>query len=203
MAKVSPPTELAAFLASIGSVCLQWALLEQTLLLLIATAENMPLEKAYTRYGTTDMMPRVRMAIRLTEEANWPQPLQRRIKAIRTALQKEGGKGLAERRNLFVHGAHKHYYDNGEVELTMVRWARNDRAQVVTIADSAQLANRLSQLAEEAFAIFSAYCVGKDGTGDVVNRDQYIAEAKAQARLIRAYNIKRALKLLWANLKPW
>jgi len=57
MDKASPPTDLNSFLAGIGHICLQWALLEQTLLGIIAAAENMPLEKTYTRFGTTDMMP--------------------------------------------------------------------------------------------------------------------------------------------------
>lgn len=190
-------------MASIGNICAQWALLEQTLLVLIATAENMPLEKTYTRYGTTDMMPRIRMAIRLAEEAHWPADLIRRLKGIRTALQKEGGKGIAERRNLFVHGAHKHYYNDGEVELTMVRWPRSDRDQVVTVVDSAQLGNRIALLAQEAYSIFSDYGARKFGTRDEVNRDHYIAEAKTHARLIRAYNIKRGFKLILANLKFW
>ena len=201
MGNPSPPADLNSFLAGIGHICLQWALLEQTLLGIIAAAENMPLEKTYTRFGTTDMMPRIRMAVRLTEEAKWPPHLRNRLKAIRTALQKENG-GLAERRNLFVHGVHEGMNDQGEVRLTMVRWTAENREQVVTILDAAFLANRLGELAQESQSIFSDYGVWKFGPGHEVERRKHIAEAKPITRFVRAQNIKRAVKLLFANLKP-
>jgi hypothetical protein len=190
-------------LAAIGNICLQWSLLEQNLLGIISGAEHMPVEKTYTRYGTTDMMPRIRMAIRLTEEAKWPVSLRNRLVAIRRALQKEGGKGLAEYRNLYVHGAHKEVFENGEVELTMVRWPASERSQIVTAEDAVQLGHRLGELAQEAHSIFCDYGTWKFDTKLSEQGRENVAQAKALSRLIRAHQIKRAVKLLFANLKPW
>jgi len=150
----------------------------------------MPLEKTYTRFGTTDMMPRIRMAIRLTEEANWPPHLRNRLKAIRTAIQKENG-GLAERRNLFVHGVHESIRQNGEVTLTMARWPSANREQVVTLLDAATLAHRLSELAQESQSIFSDYGVWKFGPGHEVERHEHIAQAKPHHQ-IRASTANQA-----------
>jgi hypothetical protein len=172
------------------------------LLGIIAAAESNSLEKTYTRYGTTDMMPRIRMAIRLTEEAHWPGRLRNRLIAIRRALQKENGKGLAEYRNLYVHGAHKDIAENGDVELTMVRWPASERKQIVTSADAAQLSNRLGVLAQEAHSIYCDYGDWKFNLQLGQNGREHVAKAKSNVRLIRAHQIKRAIKLLLANLKP-
>jgi len=141
------------------------------------------------------------MAIRLTEEANWPPHLRKRLKTIRTVLQ-EGNGGLAERRNLFVHGVHEGIRTNGEVSLIMARWPAAKREQVVTILDAATLAHRLSELAQESQRIFSDYGVWKFGPDRDAERREHIAQAKPNTRFVRAQQIKRAMKLLLTNLKP-
>lgn len=133
--KINRPTDLNSFLAGIGHICLQWALLEQMLLGIIAAAENMPLEKTYSRYGRLDMLDRVKMAIKLSVEAKWPGRFIGRLRAIQRSLQK-GGDRLAEKRNMFVHGVHSTTGTPGEYELTMVRWPATNRKTVVTIEDA-------------------------------------------------------------------
>jgi hypothetical protein len=200
-AKITPPTDQNVFLAGIGHICLQWALLEMMMLGIIATAEGIPLQKTYSRYGRWDMLDRVKFAIKLAVEARWPGRLVGRLKNIQRALQK-GGDGLADQRNLYVHGAHRTTDTPGEYELTMVRWPPKQRHKVVTAADAFLIANRLSQLAEEAERICDDYGAWKFKAKPKAYRGQQVAHTKAVARLVRAHNIKRAIKLLWANLKP-
>lgn len=202
MAKVEPPTDQTSFLASIGHICLQWALLEQTILFIIGAAENLPIEKVYPRYGSLDMLPRLNMAINLTREAKWPVRLTNPLVEIRKALQRDGDK-IAERRNLFVHGVHKPTEVPGEFELTMARWSADKRNQIVTVVDGVELANSIAQLAQKADGIFRGYGVWQFGPEYETDRSEQVAQAKAMARFIRAHNIKRAFKLLLANLKPW
>lgn len=194
--KRSAPATFDALLLAIGHICLQWALIEQTLLGIIAAAENILLEKTYTRYGGTDMLPRLNLAIRLVEEAKWAPPLVQRLRSIRKAVQKD-----IEKRNLFVHGVHKGEVAPGQFELTMARWAANDRTHVVTPDDAIALALRLSRLAQEVDSIFKDYGTRKFGIKDHADRGYEVTDNKAASRLIRRRNIKRALKLLWANLK--
>lgn len=172
-----------------------------TMLVLIASAENIALEKTYSRYGRSDMLERVKMAIGLAVEARWPGVLIGRMKAIQRALQ-QGGEGLAEKRNMFVHGVHSIGETSGEFSLTMVRWPKSKRASIVTISDAYLVANRISQLVSEADSINGAYGAWRFKVKDETNRRQDIAQAKTHARIVRAHNIKRALKLLWANLRP-
>lgn len=201
-AKINPPTDQNSFLAGIGHICLQWALVEQTLLAIIAAAEDSSFDKVYTRFGGLDMQPRLNMAIKLTREAKWPTRLTKPLIDIRRALQRSG-ENLGERRNLFVHGVHKDTAIPGEVCLTMARWSPDKRDQIVTVVDAVELANRLAQLVQEAEGVFRGYGVWKFGAEDNQDRHERIAKAKTTAGLIRAHNIKRAIKLLLANLKPW
>lgn len=191
------------YLAGVGYVCQQFALVELHLLSLIAAAEKLSLEQVHTRYGTTDMMPRLRMTRRLIEEGKWPPRLQHRFKAVMNALQKEGSKGLVERRNLFIHGAVKPGPDKGTVTLLMPRWPRGDREQVVGPLDAVQLGNRLGELATELNAIFREYGRWKYAVEFEDYSHEQIGKAETRSRLIRAQQIKRGLKLVWANLKPF
>jgi len=195
------PAEQNVFLACIGHLCLQWALLEQCLLAIIAAAENQSLEKCYARFGSLDMLKRVNMAITVTREAKWPRRLTAPLKEIRTALQRGGG-GLADQRNLFVHGVHEPTGTPGEYSLTMTRWGREKRKTVVTALDAGQLILAIIQLTQKAEGVFVGYGVWKFGTEYEQDRSEQIAKTKATVRAVRAKNIQRAIKLLWTNLKP-
>jgi hypothetical protein len=165
------------------------------MLMLIASAENIALEKTYSRYGKLDMLDRIKMTIGLAVEARWPGGLIGRLKSIQRTLQK-GGDGLAEKRNMFVHGVHAATDTPGEVALTMVRWPKNKRQQIVTLADAYLVANRLDQLVKEAQSIDGAYGAWKFKIKHETDGRQQIAQAKANARLVHAHNVKRAVKLL-------
>lgn len=168
----------------------------------MACAKNTHLEEAFNEYGEQNMLPRLNTAIKLARKADWPSHFVQRLERIRLELQREGG-GLAERRNLFVHGIQAQGPNDGETELTMVRWKGDMRRQVVTLLDAAELSHRLSLLAQEAQSIFDDYGVWKFGIENQARSNQKIAQTRAVSRLIRAENIKRGMKLLFANLKPW
>jgi hypothetical protein len=199
--RLIPPTDQNSFLAGIGHICLQWANIEQLLLGILAAVDGIPLAKAYTRYGGTDMMPRLNLAVALTEEAKWPRHLTQKLRDIRKEIQRNNG--LADRRNMFVHGAHERTEVDGEYALTMSRWKGDKQRQIVTIVDAAELANRLSQLAQDTNAVHVGYGNWKFGLKNQTYSDEDVSRGKTIARGVRAHNIKRAVKLLFANLKPW
>ena len=201
MVKPSPPTDINSFLSAIGHVCLQWALLEQTLLAIIASAEDSSFDKVYTRFGGLDMLKRLNMAVALTREAKWPNRLTKPLVNIRRAIQRDG-EGLAEQRNMFVHGVHKETDVPGEISLTMSRGSAAKRHQIVTLLDAVQLSTRLAELVQEADGVFRDYGTWKFGVKDHAERRYNVAETKTLSRFIRTQNIKRAIKLLFANLKP-
>lgn len=103
------------------------------------------------------MIPRLGMAITLAEEAKWPLHLTKRLRKIREDIQ--GRQGLAEKRNMFVHGAHEIGEGDGEFHLTMSRWKGDRTRTTVTSLEASELGSRLSLLAQEGHRIFSDYGV--------------------------------------------
>lgn len=136
-------------MASIGHVCVQWALLEHSLLSLIGTVEAMPLEKVYRIFGSLDMMPRCNMTINLARDAKAPTALVKRILAVRKELQD----GLDQKRNQVIHGVHAFTGVNDSVQLTMPRWSEPKRTQTVTALEMAELGQALNRLSSEVLAI--------------------------------------------------
>jgi hypothetical protein len=197
----TPAEEQNILLAAIGHLCLQWALLEQCLIAIIAAAENQSLEKTYARFGSLDIHKRVNMAITVAREAKWPQRLIKPLTEIRSALQKGGG-GLADRRNLFVHGVHEPTGVRGEYALTMTRWGPSKRKTVVTALDCGQLALSIIQLVQKAEGVFIGYGVWKFGPEYQTDRSEQIAKTKAAVRTVRSRQRKRAIALLIANIWP-
>lgn len=159
MVKPSPPTDQVSFLAGIGNICLRWALLEHTILCIIGMIVERPAERAYVRFAGLDMIPRINMAITLADEAKWPLRFTKRLRAIRKELQG----GLADERNMFVHGAHDFGERDGEFRLTMSRWKGDRMRRTVTLLEASALGNRLSLLAQEGHSIFSDYGTWKFG----------------------------------------
>jgi hypothetical protein len=195
--------EQNAFLSGIGHICLQWALLEQSVLYFIAQLEGIPLQKAYVIFAHLDMKPRLNMLILLAQDAKLPHNrFVKPLTELRRELDKDGAK-LADRRNMFVHGAHKVGKERGEYVLTMSRWKGDKQSQTVTLGDAAQLALELCVQAQKLNSIVEDYGFWKFGVGQQQNSRQQVAEAKAALRIVRTHQIKRAIKLLLANLKPW
>jgi hypothetical protein len=201
MEQRSPLTDLNAFLAGIGHICLQWALLEQTILAVIAAAENLPFEKVYTRYGSLDMRQRLNMAIKLAHEDKWPVRLTKPLQAIRKEIQNDGER-LAEKRNMFVHGAHEATDTAGEFALTMSRWAPDKRRQIVTLVDAAQLTARIAELVQQADAVFRNYGAWKFGTPSEATTNALVANRAEISKLPRRQNFKRGLKLILESIYP-
>jgi hypothetical protein len=194
--------EQNAFLAAIGHICLQWALLEQSLLFIIGTIENVPIPKAYKMFAHLDMKPRLNMAILLAQEAKLPHArFIRPLQDIRKALDKDGA-CLADRRNMFVHGSHQFGQNRGEYILTMSRWKGDKQNQTVTLLDAAQLIHEIILQVQKAQSVFQDYGVWKFGPEYQNDAGEQIAQTKARIRLIRAEQVKRAIKLLLANLRP-
>jgi len=195
----TPSLEIKAY-ATIGVVCLQWSLLEQMLLRVIACAENAPIDKIYLSYAGLDMMPRIGMALKLARYAKWPQPLIKRIEAIRVALQgKSGRHGLADRRNQVVHGVHKESEKPDCISLTMVRWDGPRRTQDVTLSEIADLATQLAALAQEAWSISDAYGDWKFGSNREQNGGEQFSRAKTSIGVEIIHHVQSVIKRLFGN----
>lgn len=195
-----PLDDQNTFLALIGHVCLQWALLEQGMLAIIAAAESAPLDKIYLTFAGQDMLPRIRTALNLARYHKWPQHLTKRIEAIRAELQgKSGRHGLMEKRNLVVHGVHSASLQPESVKLTSPRDQGPKRHQDVSIAEMVDLARALGALAKEAGSIFDDYGVWKFGPSGQKNSNQQRTQAESGIWLKTAENLKGAIKRLLAN----
>lgn len=176
------------FLALIGHVCLQWALLEHAILAILAASENIPLEKAYAYFSGMDMLPRLGTAIALTEAAKWPKPLQAKLKAIRKALQKDG-ENLQWRRNQAIHGVHKQSGAPASFSLTMPRERGPQREMDVSVDDLHKLVLRLGELVAEAWDVFDKYGEWKFDPC----RQQHVHEPRTD-RSSPALNVKQHVK---------
>jgi hypothetical protein len=204
MAKTASAAALEqnAFLCAVGHICLQWALLEQTILFIIGAIENLPIQKAYKMFASLDIQPRLNMAIQLAEDAQLPYGrFIKPLKDIRAELQKGGAK-IADRRNLFVHGVHKFGTQHGEYVLTMTRWKGDRQSQTVTLVDAAQLAHEIALQAQKADRVFCDYGAWKFGVQHQEGPRDKIAKTKAELRLIRREQFKRGISLVLASLKP-
>ena len=154
-----------AFTSAIGHVCLQWSLLELTLLSYLCVLEGCLPEKGDLIFGGLDMLGRINSAISLSRYQNIPAPLIKELEAIRKSLQK--GK-LADRRNQAVHGAHAAGGTLGTYNLLMSRWKGERKVQPVSIADLVDLARSLHQLQVRAYDVIEAYGDWAFGPADQV-----------------------------------
>ncbi len=195
----TPSFEIKTY-ATIGVVCLQWSLLEQMILRIIACAENAPMDKVYITFGGLDLQPRINAALKLTRYAGWPQHLVKRIEAIRTTIQgKSGRHGLAERRNQVVHGVHKQSEVPGCVSLTMVRWDGPKRTQDVSLESIQSLAEHLAALAQEAWSIADDYGAWKFGSKREEGNDEQFATAQPNTRVEITQNFQNVIKRLFGK----
>lgn len=139
-------------LASIGHICVQWALLETLVANIIWAELVMDHETGAIVTGGLDIFPRVNMAIRLAHHKKVPRPAIHHLDNIRKALQS----GLGDRRNQAIHGVHAEASDPGATALTMLRWPEPKRTQEVSIEDLYQTSQEiiaLQNLASEALEI--------------------------------------------------
>lgn len=153
-----------AFTSAIGHVCLQWSLLELTLLSYLCILEECLREKGDLIFGGLDMLARVNTAISLSRYHKIPRPLVKELEEIRKALQKGG---LAERRNQAVHGAHAASDILGTYVLLMPRWKGEKKLQPVSTADLVELSEELHSLYVRAWSVIQKYGDWKYGVDRV------------------------------------
>jgi hypothetical protein len=143
-----------AFLAGIGHVCLQWALLELTLLALLCAIEEMPTEEGDLVFGGLDMQARVNTAISLARHHKLPRLLIVELEAVRRSLQK--GR-ILERRNQAVHGAHAETEEFGTFQLRMSRWPVPKKLQRVSVEDMLKLTEEVHELQRRTVKVMDQF----------------------------------------------
>lgn len=155
------PTELipgeddpAAIMACIGHVCVQWALLENNLLGILAAAQGISIDEAAIIFGGLDMKPRLNSAILLAEHHKWKPPLLKRLRALRATIDQ--GK-YVDRRNMLIHGVHSASDKPQHFKLYTPR--RKGAAQIEewSISDAHRFGMQVQDAALEAYAIFGEY----------------------------------------------
>jgi len=171
-------------MAGIGFVCLQWSLLEHTMLWLIATIEGIPLEKAYRIFAGLDMVPRCGMAISLAKDAGAPNAILLPIRTVREAIRKER---LDHRRNAIVHGVHAYPDDTDSVTLTLPRNEKSSRTQVVTTLELLELGQRFHALTEDTLRAGDQFFEWK-----IRVQQNRLEDAK---RKLRSRNVPAAIRL--------
>ena len=152
--KLRDDPQLAAqivFLSTIGHVCLQWSLLELTLLALLSDMEGIDLEKGEMIFGGLDMKPRINMAIGLARHHKLPRPLQNELTAIRKVIQKD----LTERRNQAVHGAHGETDVLGSYRLRMSRYSAPKKLQSVSYEDMMALTEDIHNVQRRVYKVLN------------------------------------------------
>lgn len=137
-------------LASIGHICLRWSLLEMAILMVIATLEEIPSEKAFLLYGGQNIRPRYDTALRLASYHKAPNPIVKEIKAIKAHIEKD----LMERRNQADHGAHSDSEISDQVKLTMTRWPEPKRTQSLSLEDFVSLGNEIWEAEKRTIQVF-------------------------------------------------
>jgi hypothetical protein len=78
-----------AIMATVGHVCVHWALLELNLLTLLAAVENIHLDEAALLFGGLDMRQRLCKAIDVAEYHKIKPSLTKRLRVLRRAIDKK------------------------------------------------------------------------------------------------------------------
>lgn len=90
----------AAIMVCIGYICVQWALLETTILHIAGYIEQMVPDEAYIVFGGLDIRPRLGMAINLSRFHGYPTSLTNQLSNLRKEMT---ASDIANRRNTAVH----------------------------------------------------------------------------------------------------
>lgn len=139
------------FLSTIGHVCLQWSLLELTLLALLSDMEGIDLEKGEIIFGGLDIKPRINMAITLGTRHKLPPPMLKELRAVRKVIQDE----LMDRRNQAVHGAHGESELLGTYNLRMSRWPAPKKLQPVSYENMIALTEEINAVQRRVYAVLT------------------------------------------------
>jgi hypothetical protein len=140
----------SAIMACIGFVCVQWALLENNLLGILANTERVTIPQAAILFGSLDMKPRLNMAINLATFHKWKPPLLKRLRNLRSDIDMAK---LIDRRNLLVHGVHKDSAKPQHFILYTPRRSGTAQEEEWSILMAYDLGNEIQKMALEAWAI--------------------------------------------------
>lgn len=143
-----------AFLAGIGHVCLQWSLLELTVLSILYALKDVDHVEGDLLFGHLDLVPRLDMAIALLDHQRAPGQLVSRLKVIKEQLGRKGK--IKERRNQAVHGAHADTDVLGTYNLLMSRWRGPKKVSAVSLEDLIKLTEDIHALRLQAYGVFEA-----------------------------------------------
>lgn len=185
----------AAIMACIGNVCIQWSLLEQNILAVLAACQNIHLSEAAILFGGLDMKPRLGMAINLAEHHRWHPLLLRRLRALRTNIDKSK---LVDRRNLIVHGVHSASEGPQAFSLYTPRRKGDAQREEWTVMDAYRLGIEIQQANLEAYEIFLEYGRWKfpDHFTENTGREVVAAPPRRVTR-IKQYIRARLHNVLW------
>lgn len=161
--------DLAANMAAIGHVCIQWSLCENNILAVLCAIEGLNIDHAAIVFGGLDMKPRLNMAINLATHHKIDPRLKTRLRNLRTAMDKAN---LADRRNRAVHGVQKASETPHTFTMYMPRLKGDAQHRDVSIMEMHQLGLEIKQAGDEAWSIFEAYGLwkfGKDGPKNITS----------------------------------
>lgn len=141
-------------MAGIGHVCIQWALLENNLLGILACCQNVKIEEAAILFGGLDMKPRIGVAIKLAQYHKWSPPLQRGLRDLRSKIERFK---LVDKRNMLIHGVHKPSEKPQHFVLYSPRKSGTAQQEEWSIFAVLEVGNHIHSAALEAQSIFDAY----------------------------------------------
>lgn len=147
-------------MTSIGHVCLQWALLEHTILTLLAAIENIHIDEAALLLAGLDMRQRLCKSIDLAEYRKIQPHLIKRLRGLRTGIDKQK---LVERRNRAVHGVQKKSERPRHFVFSMPRLKGLARDAHWTVADVYLLSMEIQAAGAEVTSIFQDFGTWKFG----------------------------------------
>ena len=195
---VSPVSDDVKLMTSIGHLCLQWALLEQSVLYIIFAIEDVSHSKGDIIYGGLDLRPRLNTAILLARYHKYPKHLIKRIVLIRDAISKEK---LDKKRNTVVHGVQKKGENEGETIFYMPRLSGELKSTTLTGKDIVLLGNRVFELSSEGRSIFDDIGLWKFGDHGTENTSDNLDPASPIVHLNFIERIYARIKHFIANLK--
>lgn len=165
----------AAILVCIGNVCLQWSLLEINLMAILQACQGVDLKEGAILFGGLDMKPRLNMAINLAVHHKWPPPLIKRLRNLRSAIDKAK---LSDRRNMVVHGAQsRSEVPTKTINLYSPRRSGDAQREDWSVQDAHLLGSEINAAAREAWDIFESYGRWKFGDNRLVDQSGEIVAA--------------------------
>lgn len=132
-----------ARLAIVGFICAQWALIEEKFAKAIWFLLGVDEEVGKIVTGGLDIRPRMNMAIRLAQKIECSPELLAGLEESRRLIQD----GLAQRRNLVVHGVHNSNPTEGALLLELHR-GRNLEPQEFSDESLKQLSDDLDAVSQ-------------------------------------------------------